>query len=423
MLFLCILFPFLAAAQTGGKDWGAFNRVATIQEEWRGKPFRLTAAAKATGSHDASWAGIWVRVHDAANQPGFFDDMSERPVKTDKWTSCEINSVFKKNDSLIYFGGLFIGPGRYAFDQFALQVETSPGNWETASLPGMELATAEDLASWHFPKEAKTIQFTVEDNHLAIDAGALAVPASPTGRTSTYGSNDKAGGYASVNGIKVYYEVYGKGEPLVLLHGNSQAIIVFTDLIPELAKRYQVIAIDTRLQGKSGDDGARLTYELFAEDVKGVLDHLRLKKVNLFGWSDGGNTGLILASKYPQRIKTLMTMGANLQPDTASVKPEVLNALAEHVAQLPPEKTKEKRLWTLCLEEPHISLGQVKKIQCPTLVMAGDNDMIQDAHTRLIAATIPRGELLIFENATHFAPNEIPVKFREAMEAFLRKHP
>ena len=422
ILLLLILCPFFATAQTGGKGWGAFNRVATVKEEWRGKPFRLTATAKANGANEISWAGIWVRVHDVTGAGNFFDNMSDRPVKTDQWTNCEIKSKFKKNDSLIYFGGLFVGPGTYGFDQFSLQIETSPDKWEPAALPGMELAASEDLTAWYMPRDSTGVKYAIADQHLEIDAGNLGVPASPTGRTSTYGANDKAGGYANVNGIKIYYEVYGEGEPLVLLHGNSQAIVVFTDLIPELAKRYKVIAIDTRLQGKSGDDGTRLTYELFAEDVKGVLDHLKLEKVNLFGWSDGGNTGLILAGKYPHRIKTLMTMGANLQPDTASVKPEILNLLAAEIAKLPPEKTREKRLWTLCLEEPHISVEQVKKIKCPTLVMAGDNDMIQDAHTRFIASTIPRGELLIFENATHFAPTEIPVKFREAMETFLQKH-
>lgn len=115
-------------------------------------------------------------------------------------------------------------------------------------------------------------------------------------------------------------------------------------------------------------------------------------------------------------------MGANLQPDTSAVKQEVLEKSSEVVARMTPEMQKEKRLYTLCLEEPHISLGQIKSIQCPVLVMAGDNDMIKDGHTRLIASTIPKGELLIFEKATHFAPFEIPDRFGKAVEDFFKKH-
>ncbi|AWO01419.1 hypothetical protein DLD77_06795 [Chitinophaga alhagiae] len=420
ILLLCLLFPFAAQAQTGGRAWGAFNRAVTVNDGWKGHPYRLLARVKPQGADESSWAGIWLRAHAAGGAISFFDNMQDRPLKENKWTDCEIKSVFKEQDSIIYFGGLYIGPGRYAFDSFSLQVETSAGNWETVPLPGMALKDTTALSAWSMPGKGRGLAHSFDNGHLVIDARSL--PVEKKEERSIYGNNPKAGHYANVNGIKVYYEVYGKGEPVVLLHGNSQAIIVFTYLIPELSKKYKVIAVDTRLQGKSGDDGKHLTYELFAEDVKALLDHLKLKKVHLFGWSDGGNTGLILASKYPDRFKTLMTMGANLQPDTNAVKPFVIAQLKTEVAKLKPEATVNKRLWTLCLEEPHISPEQLKAIKCPTLVMAGDDDMIKDEHTRFIAATIPKGELLIFEKATHFAPFDVPEKFRQALEDFLAKH-
>lgn len=422
-VFLYLLFPFVVQAQVGGPGWGAFNRAVAVQDTWKGRHFRLLARVKPQVTDSISWAGIWVRNHAEGGAVSFFDNMQEKPVREDKWTDCEIKSIFNKRDSVMYFGGLYIGPGRYAFDDFRLQVETTAGNWETATLDGMGMDDTTALSAWHTPGKDRGLQHSFDNGHLLVDARSLPVSTERKDeKKSIYGNNPKAGHYANVNGIKVYYEVYGKGEPVVLLHGNSQAIIVFTYLIPELSKKYKVIAVDTRLQGKSGDDGKRLTYELFAEDVKALLDHLKLKKVNLFGWSDGGNTGLILASKYPDRFKTLMTMGANLQPDTNAVKPFILEQLKTQIAKLQPEATVNRRLWTLCLEEPHISPEQLKAIKCPTLVMAGDDDMIKDEHTRFIAATIPKGELLIFEKATHFAPFDVPEKFRQALEDFLAKH-
>ena len=147
----------------------------------------------------------------------------------------------------------------------------------------------------------------------------------------TYGNNAHTGKYAIVNGIKIYYEEYGKGEPLLLLHGNSCSISLFEKQIPELAKHFHVIAVDTRGQGKSGEDGKRYTYDLFADDMNALLDHMKLDSVNILGWSDGGNTGLIMAMKYPSKVKRLVTMGANVFIDktvvTIGTSPNILTRL------------------------------------------------------------------------------------------------
>src|SRR6185436_1102382 len=127
-----------------------------------------------------------------------------------------------------------------------------------------------------------------------------------------YGNNSSTGKYAEVNHIRIYYEVYGKGEPLLLLHGNSSSISTFDKQIPEFSKHFMVIAVDSRGQGKSSEDGKPYTYDLFADDMNALLDHLKLENVNIVGWSDGGNTGLIMAMKYPSKVKKLVTMGANV---------------------------------------------------------------------------------------------------------------
>ena len=126
-----------------------------------------------------------------------------------------------------------------------------------------------------------------------------------------YGANAAVGKYAEVNGIKVYYEIYGTGEPLLLLHGNGAAIGSFSSQIPELSKHFKVIAVDSRAQGKSTDSDAEITYALMASDMSALIDQLHLGSVDVVGWSDGGNIGLELALAHPEQVKKLVTFGAN----------------------------------------------------------------------------------------------------------------
>ncbi len=110
-----------------------------------------------------------------------------------------------------------------------------------------------------------------------------------------YGSNSSGGKYININDIIVYYEVYGEGELLLLLHGNSGSIENFIYQIPELSKHFKVIAIDSRAQGRTSDSDKEITYALMASDMSELIDKLNLGKVNIVGWSDGGNIGLELA--------------------------------------------------------------------------------------------------------------------------------
>src|SRR5690606_7186397 len=228
----------------------------------------------------------------------------------------------------------------------------------------------------------------------------------------SYGSNDKAGKFVEANGIKLYYEEYGQGEPLLLLHGNSQSIAAFTFQIPDFEKHYRVIAVDTRGQGKSSEDGRRYTYELFAEDMKAFLDQLGLDSVNVLGWSDGGNTGLLLAMKYPHRVKRLVTMGAAIYTGNNAVREEVLREAHKRYEGLASDPSVDSqhaaRLMKLLLTEPNRVYEDLHAIRCPVLVMAGENDLIQESHTRGIASHLPNGTLFIAPGENHYFPVNNP---------------
>lgn len=241
----------------------------------------------------------------------------------------------------------------------------------------------------------------------------------------TYGDNDSTGKYAKVNGVKLYYEEYGAGEPLLLLHGNSQSIEAFTYQIPELAKHYRVISVDTRGQGKSTEDGKLYTYDLFAADMNAFLDYLKLKNVNIIGWSDGGNTGLIMALNYPAKVKRLITMGANVFINESVVVKGVLPEIQKQIKALEKDTSYKARntvrLFTMLLTEPKHRFVELQKITCPVLVLAGEDDLIDAVHTKGIAASIPKSTLLIAPKETHYFPVNNPKEFNRIVLEFLKK--
>ena len=222
-----------------------------------------------------------------------------------------------------------------------------------------------------------------------------------------FGKNPDAGKVLHLKDADIYYEIYGQGEPLFLLHGNGGSIEAFSKEIPELSKHFQVIAMDTRAQGKSTDISKEpLTYIKFADDVKALADELKLKKINILGWSDGGNTAIEFAIKYPERTNKIITSGANVFPngvgenEVENMKKDVVKMRAENK----PER--DIRLLQLMIDEPKITKAQLNKIKAKVFVVAGENDLILRSHTEYIAKEIPNSKLKIFQGASHGVPVE-----------------
>jgi pimeloyl-ACP methyl ester carboxylesterase len=223
----------------------------------------------------------------------------------------------------------------------------------------------------------------------------------------TYGDNPAAGHYLATRGIRIYYETYGQGEPLLMLHINGGSINVFSNQIPYFAKNYRVIAVDTRAHGKTVDAGDSLTFEQMADDFNALLDSLHLNRCYVIGWSDGGISGLLLAIRHPDKVKKLVVSGPNLWPDTTGLDPFILDWLertADSMSRLPPtaKNKNDLKIVELDLKEPHMTLQQLHAIQCPTLVMGGDHDAIPSYHLWQIYKNIPQSDLWIVPNSGHF---------------------
>jgi pimeloyl-ACP methyl ester carboxylesterase len=197
-------------------------------------------------------------------------------------------------------------------------------------------------------------------------------------------------GYAPVNGINVYYEVYGEGKSIVLLHGAYMTIDMnWGQLIPELSKTRKVIAVELQGHGHTPFSDRKLSRATLASDVEGVMDYLKIDSADVAGYSFGGSVAYQFAIQSPKRLRKLVIISSTYksngwEPEVNNnfkkLKPEFftntpLKAAYDAVA---PDKTK----WTRFLEQMIASAGQpydmgdtnIANITSPVLLIAGDND-------------------------------------------------
>jgi pimeloyl-ACP methyl ester carboxylesterase len=205
------------------------------------------------------------------------------------------------------------------------------------------------------------------------------------------------GKYAEVNGINLYYETHGSGRPLILLHGGLGSGEMFGPVLPLLAERHQVIAVDLQGHGRTADIDRPIDTRLMAGDIAALVDQLRLDTPDLVGYSLGGGVALQTAAKYPTKIRRLVMVSANIRPD--AIYPEmraqqgqVNAAAAEFMKETPmyqlyqrvaPRPEDFPRLLTKIGESMSKDFDftdEVRGLQMPTLVVAADADMAPPSH-------------------------------------------
>ncbi len=265
---------------------------------------------------------------------------------------------------------------------------------------------------------------------LLMASAAAAAPTEPCPSRIPFGDNPRAGHTAMVNGVRIYYELYGSGPPLLLIHGNGGSIRGWRCQIQRFSRSHRVIVTDSRAHGKSGDGEGALTYEQMAEDIAGVLEAARIGPVDIIGQSDGAILGLLLAIRHPKAVKKLVASGPNLRPDAEVLAgwfiPSTKQAVDTADAMLAKGDRSEawqriKRRNELMLNEPHISVASLRSIQSPTLVTGGDDDAILPEHFLEIFRALPHAQLAIFPGATHIVFYEQPDAYNVVVERFLRQ--
>ena len=220
----------------------------------------------------------------------------------------------------------------------------------------------------------------------------------------------------------------GAGDVVVLLHGNGEDRHLFDPVIPVLVRRRRVVALDTRAHGASPRGDGPLTIERCADDLLRALDALRatgvaVGRVDLVGFSDGGNIALTFAAAHPERVRSVLVYGANLHPRGLTAR--TLRTLRVALLGLrlggavSPRLRRRAEVWALMTTQPDIDPASLAPISCPVLVAAGEDDVVREEHTRLIAASLPQGRAKIVPGATHFLPGEDPVRFAALVADFL----
>jgi pimeloyl-ACP methyl ester carboxylesterase len=230
-------------------------------------------------------------------------------------------------------------------------------------------------------------------------------------------------GFVPSNGAQIHYTTAGRGQALVLLHGNGEDAGYFAQQVPFFSPYYRVIAIDSRAHGRSTRGHGPLDFAVMASDVVAVLDALNITQAHVLGFSDGGNIALQLALTQPERLLSLTLVGANLHP-AGMTRGTRLLVMANYVrlsaqAIFSPKARQGKEVWALMVFHPQWQVQDIAHLQVPTMVIAGEKDMIKASHTRAIARAIENARLYIILQADHFVAYKKPEVFNPLVAKFL----
>jgi pimeloyl-ACP methyl ester carboxylesterase len=260
-----------------------------------------------------------------------------------------------------------------------------------------------------------------------IAAVALALTVSPAALAQ--GETDVTTAYADVNGLHMYYEIRGTGEPLVVLHGAYMSIDTMGMIVQPLAQTRQVIAVELQGHGRTADVDRPLSYEQLADDVAAFMQEIGVEQADFFGYSMGANTALHVAVQYPELVDKLVLVSANyklegLYPDLLEfmkvMSPEMFagTPVETEYARLAPDPenfvTLVEKIAKLDVEMQDLPAETLQAITAPTLIVAGDSDAVQPEHAvemfRLRGggvngdlAGLPNAQLAILPGTTHIS--------------------
>ena len=241
------------------------------------------------------------------------------------------------------------------------------------------------------------LEFTLMRTLTAFVALGLATQTLGLAQTEGTKMNNVQGKYAEVNGLNLYYEVHGMGEPLVLLHGGVGALEMFGEVLPMLADHHQVIAVDLQAHGRTADIDRPLSYEAMADDVAALIRKLGLEQADVMGYSLGGSVALRTAIQHPDVVRKLVVVSAAFKQD--GWYPEILAGEAQMNAQAA-EAMKPTPLYQLyaslaprvedwpvlitklgdLLRQDYDWSKEVAAIKAPTLLVFGDADAVRTSH-------------------------------------------
>lgn len=239
-------------------------------------------------------------------------------------------------------------------------------------------------------------------------------------------------GTVAIDGADIYYAIYGKGDPVILLHGGLGNSDHWANQVPALAEKLQVIVIDSRGQGRSTRTRAAVTYDTMAKDVLGVMDHLKLEHAAFVGWSDGGEIALKLAVTNPDRVDKLFVIGTNYDSNGSKPRGSLrTQTFGTYSAKCRADYQKLSKTpkqfdalvdWLLPVWRNPMGFtkDQLRSIKAPTVVADGDHDeVIVLDQVEEMSKLIPNAKFVVFKDTSHFALWQDPASFNQALLEFL----
>ncbi|MEG0749334.1 MAG: alpha/beta hydrolase [Carnobacterium sp.] len=231
--------------------------------------------------------------------------------------------------------------------------------------------------------------------------------------------------YIPVEAGYLFCKTIGKGKPLVLLHGSEENHEIFEKQMAYFSSHYQVIVLDSRGHGRSDHGTGPLTFKQMTQDIVEVLNYLKIKSVSVIGFSDGGNLALYLASHYPEKIDKMILIGANFKADglklSAWLQVKWQYSYLNGLGKIFPASRRRKEVIDLMLHQLDLKETDLKKIQAPTLIVAGEFDVIKRQHTNEVHRLIATSQLVIVPKATHFLMVEEYELFNQLADQFLQE--
>jgi pimeloyl-ACP methyl ester carboxylesterase len=243
--------------------------------------------------------------------------------------------------------------------------------------------------------------------------------------------NKVEGHYATVNGLKMYYEIHGTGKPLVLLHGAFG----WAGIYPALARNRQQLAIELQGHGHTADIDRPLTIEQMADDVAALLKHLKIERADVFGYSMGGNVALGLAIRHPEVVHRVAINGSHFGPIADAYEPLFFKQFKSLPADFAPPVLKDPydkvapdpKQWPMLvakvkkmgLEWKGFSREQMKLIKAPLLITLGDRDGVKLEHAVEMFRLVPNAKLAVFPGGDHFLLLTSPNTVLAPVAAFL----
>jgi pimeloyl-ACP methyl ester carboxylesterase len=245
-----------------------------------------------------------------------------------------------------------------------------------------------------------------------------------------YGDNEAVGKYVELNGTEIYYEQYGKGDPLLLIHGQNGSIGWLGNQIEYFKSNYRVIIADNRSYGKTKLKATSLTYDLVVKDLESLVDYLKLDSISIYGWGDGGTMALRMGINNKSKVKKIIAKSAYLRFDSTALHTSYTDSFINNSSKVESKLVQKDttRNWNLInqhlkqvIEETYIPTSDLSKIKAQVLIIAGDKDVVKAAHSIEIYKNISQAQLCIMPGETLFTPASDPIKFNAIVNDFLSK--